>query len=236
MDLNNIRTFLNIILRDHAPERMSMTPEQFIELLNICSLLHFKKKVGLPEEYRPGMPLPRQAYEITKKLSIDLNPFKVAMGDDTPPLVVDAYGHATLPAGCYYPTAFAFRLFRNGEVDIREIDIVNDQQWFERQGNRITKPSQKYPIVQFIGGGKVRFSPFNLLRVDMTYLKLPTPAVYGYTITSDFIKYNASTSTQLEWDDINIIDIIFMFLERIGVQISRQDLIQYSNKVNTQGA
>jgi hypothetical protein len=235
MDLNDVRNFVNVILKEHSPTKVFMPPVQFVDVINQCSLIQFKKKIGLPEEYRPGQPVPRQAYEITKRLTLDLMPFKVEMGTTTTPLVVDAYGIATLPDNCYYPSAFGFRLYRNGSLDYREVDVVNDMEWGARLRNSITRPTQKYPVCNFLGNHKVRFSPINLKKVDFVYLKYPTPAVFGFTIVDGFIKYNVNTSTQLEWDDVNMIDIIMMFLERMGVIMNRADLIQHAQKVEGTG-
>lgn len=235
MDLNDVREFINVILKEQAPDKVYMSPSQFADVLNQCSLVHFKRKIGLPEEYRPGQPIPRQAFEITKKLTLDLLPFKVEMGTTTPPLTVNQFGLADIPGNCYYPAAFGFRLYRNGVLDYREVDMVNDLEWKSRLRNSITKPTQRYPICNLLGNGKIRFAPTNLGRVDFVYLKYPQAAVFGYSIQSGFIKYEQAQSTQLEWDDINMIDIIMLYLERIGVVLTRTDLLQYAQKVQVAG-
>lgn len=235
MDLNLIRGLVVIVLGDRNPTKRDMPIESFESLLHASSLTHFKKKIGLPEEYQVGMPLPRQAFELTKKITMDLLPFHVEMGTTSPSLPVDIHGIATLPIDVYYPSVFRYRYVVGTTVKHIPIDIVNDLEWNERMRNSITKGSKKYPIANFIGPNRVRFSPTDLARVDFDYIKVPTRPVFGYSTDLGFIDYNPVTSTQLEWDDVNVLDIISIFMEKMGVSISTIDIAQYADKLKNTG-
>jgi hypothetical protein len=54
-----------------------ITPDRFNDLIKIVSLDHFRDKYGLPEEYSPGRPIPREQADITLKNTDDLKAFKV---------------------------------------------------------------------------------------------------------------------------------------------------------------
>ena len=235
MDLNKIRQLIVIILGDRNPAKRDFPVEYFESGLYAASLIHFKKKIGLPEEYQVGMPLPRQAYEITRKIKMDLLPFHVEMGTTSPSLVVNDHGLAELPANVYYPSVFRYRYMVGIAVKHRPIDIVNDLEWNERMRNSITKGTKKHPVCNFIGPKRVRFSPVDLRRVDFDYVKFPNRPVFAYNIDLDYIDYDETRSTQLEWDDVNIMDVISIFMEKLGVSIGSPDIVQYADKLKNTG-
>lgn len=42
-----------------------ITPERFNELIKVVNIDLFRKKYGLPEQYQPGRPVPKEYVEIT---------------------------------------------------------------------------------------------------------------------------------------------------------------------------
>ena len=63
MTLKDIRDILVLISGDKGLT-FTFVSESFCNLLNEAQLKHFKRKLGLPEQYTPGMPISRQSYEI----------------------------------------------------------------------------------------------------------------------------------------------------------------------------
>jgi hypothetical protein len=205
-----------------------LTPEEFTDLLNVCQLVHFKKKVGIPEQPT------QQVYELTKKIGHDLRHFLVYMGRDLPPLMVDANGFATLPADCYYPSAFRFKYVKGTDVRYVAVDLVSDEQFFDRQNDYITKPTMKHPVCNVVGD-LVRFEPRNLKYVEFDYLRRPNDCYFAVDSSLGYNAYDPVNSVQLEWDDVNIIDIISLLLERIGVNMTREDIKVFGEKFKVQG-
>jgi len=54
-----------------------ITPERFNQLIKIVNLDLFKIKMGLPEEYQPGNPIPRQTIDLNSRLTSETKFLKV---------------------------------------------------------------------------------------------------------------------------------------------------------------
>lgn len=101
-----------LFLSNKSQTGNTIGPEEFCMALQVSNLKHFKKKIGLPEEYQPGSPVSRQSFEITQVITDDLMPFKVHLGSPNIPfLSVDADGYALIPNNFYYPTSLVVICF-----------------------------------------------------------------------------------------------------------------------------
>ena len=237
MDLSDVRDRLNYIIGEKKSKDHLLTPADFNNLLRVNNLKHFKKKVGLPEAYRIGLPLPPEVFEQTRKNSNDLRPFKVVMGEgDVQALRIDSNGFADIPPDLYYPSSILYKDTVNGVIKNREVDIVTDMQWLSRIHSNIKVPTRQYPVANF-RAQYIAFEPRTLRYVTFIYLRFPLDPVFAVTSTEDSgtVIYNATDSVQLEWDDINIIDIISLILEDIGISIAAQEIMAYSDKEVKEG-
>lgn len=235
MNLNEQRIVVSTIIQDKNPA-INIVPEQWDILLHLAQLKHFKRKIGLPEEYVPGAPIPAQVFEITQKISDDLIPFTFHMGRaGTPPLYVSSNGEATTPTDMYYPATMTYNLIKpGGGVEPRMVDIVNDKEWQDLTTSYICNPTKRFPIANF-KKDYIRFDPKNLQMVDFTYIKFPTKPVFAYTITNGYVEYDSVNSVELEWDEVNQLDILYILLSDLGVVATKADVFQISEKVKTKG-
>ena len=212
-----------------------MTPEMFSDMLNAASLKHFKRKLGLPEEYRPGMPLPSQAFEITKKITADMRHFKVVAGwDYAPPITVDSEGKAKYPDDYYIAAAVSYNLLKGSEIYERKVEILSDLEFLNATTSFTEKPDEFFPVCN-MQAGFIRFAPKNLLRVNMVYLRLPKKPIYKTKQEDGYTQYDDKNSVNLEWDDINKLDILILMLQDMGVSISRKDIYEYANQIKERG-
>ncbi len=233
MDLKEILRLLSYIIGLKRPG-YRLTVQGYNDLLQMANFKHFKRKVGLPEEYQPGMPLPQQSFDITQKLTDDLRRFKVFLGEDKSPLYIDSTGHAPIPDNYYYISTISYKSQKLEVIDLREVDIVTDTQWNERMTSKIVFPTKKYPIANF-QKDYIRFYPKNLNMVDMVYLRYPTNPIYMVVEDSEWNEYSSATSKQLEWSNDNIIDIISIMLGDIGINVGKPEVLQYSNQHKKEG-
>lgn len=233
MDLLDIITLINFILRVRVAEAPLLTPKNVGLLLHSASIRHFKRKIGLPEEYQPGMPLPRQAYDLTQKISEDLRIFKVNMDGVEKPLLFFTSGSAQLPSNYYYPSSIAALVEIDGQMVFRKAYFKTDDEWDEMEGSYVDVPNEEYPVVN-IQANKIRIAP-QVSRARFTYLRLPVKPVYRVTIDGHLNKYDQANSTQLEWDQINTIDVLTILLADLGVSMLRQDVLQYAEMKKQQG-
>jgi hypothetical protein len=229
MNLGDISNIISFILSDRKPD-LVVTAGEFERILHLCQLKQFKRKIGLPEEYQPGSAVPAQVYEISKVITDDLAPFKVIMGGDNPPLTLDDKGEAYLPEDFFYPSALTYKYIKTtGEIVPREVELLSDKEYNKRLASFVKRPSLKFPVGN-IYGNKVRFYPYTLKFVDMIYLRVPPKPVYGSSYGKGYQRYDSATSTELLWNDVNIIDIISLFMNELGINIPSADLISYSNQ------
>lgn len=229
MTLLEIINTINFIIGDKRPEMGLLTPNRFSTMLHIASLKHFKRKLGLPEEYQVGMPLPRQAFELTQKITEDLRRFKVVNDN-----FLFTNGVSVYPDGYYYPSSMAAVIFYDVGSMRKNVRFVTDQRWDEMNGSYVDIPNEEYPIANF-QSDTIRIAPTTITRTIFTYLRLPVKPVYAVRIQNNVSVYDPDSSVQLEWDEINQIDIITILLADLGLPLMRGDVIQIADKQKAQG-
>lgn len=229
MTLLEIINTINFIIGDKRPEMGLLTPNRFSTMLHMASLKHFKRKLGLPEEYQVGMPLPRQAFDLTQKITEDLKRFKLV--DDN---FLFTNGVAVYPAEYYYPSSMAAVIhYELGSIK-KKVRFVTDQRWDEMNGNYVDIPNEEYPIANF-QSDTIKIAPATIKQVIFTYLRLPLKPVYAVMMKGNVSVYDPEVSLQLEWDEINQIDIIMILLADLGLPLMRGDVIQIADKQKAQG-
>lgn len=236
MDLEQIRRILFTFIQNKGG-KVTLDYKGFNELLNVCQLKHFKKKIGLPEEYQPGLPLPRQVIEITQKITDDLRRFKVNHGDDLPVYKVN-HGQAVIPSNYYIVSTLVYPA-KSGD---RRIEIVTDTQFADRMNSSLIKPRMRYPIANF-QKSFIRIEPKEIRYIKFIYYRYPNRAQYSIALPDPdrdtpnwFMEYDPVTSVQLEWDDVNTVDIIHMMLQDLSITVEKRDLFQYANVKEVKGA
>lgn len=234
MNLKDIRDIIVLISGDKGLE-FSLTPEEFVDLLNNAQLKHYKRKLGLPEQYAPGMPVSRQSYEITSVLTEDLRKFKVVLGDNlTTPLTLDSSGHLIYPSDYYIVTSIIYYYVSGGNTYLRNVKILNDLQYGEAVSRVSTVPDEMFPVCNR-QATYIQFYPILTGNLSMTYLRLPVKPVWGLDTTNGYYGYDDANSVQLEWDDINIIDIISILLGDLGIPLNDGEVIQYAENIKEKG-
>jgi hypothetical protein len=112
---------------------------------------------------------------------------------------------------------------------LKGIEVVNDDELAERLESQLIPVSATTPVAQWIGQGKIQLWPKTASVGEVWYLKKPNKPVFGYTRTQRVITYDPATSVQLEWDEANINKVIFKTLSLLGVNLSDDKLMEYSN-------
>ena len=228
MTLLEIVNIINFVIGARSPD-IDLTPKRFSEMLYIASLKHYKRKLGLPEEYQPGMPLPRQSFDITQKITEDLRPFKVDMSGNG--MLMFYNGRASYPDRYYYPSSMSAM---RDDGRLKRVRFVTDQQWDEMMGNYVDVPNDEYPIATF-QNDHIQIAPQNITKAKFVYLRLPNRPVYAVKLNGNASVYDSHSSVQLEWDEINQIDIIAILLSDLGLSLKREDILQIAEKQKLQG-
>ena len=234
MTLETIRDLLSLIAGEKGISN-NFHFDDLSDMINYAQLKYYKQRVGLPEEYAPGMPLPKLSYEITARLTEDLRPFKVVIGGgSSTPVNMDTDGHLVYPADYFYPTSITYYNVTGGLTYIRKVERLNDLEYEEAVSSISTAPDEMFPVCNF-QASYIRFTPIMTGNLSMTYLRLPKDAKYVVKLTDGYYEYDAVNSIELEWGDIQIIDILAILLGDLGIPLSNQNIINYAQELKTKG-
>jgi hypothetical protein len=198
---------------------------KFNSMIPVVEIDLFKQRYGLPQEYQPGMPIPRMSYEITQKISDDVSPMKVWMGSPNgpSPLTVNTDGVANLP-----PNYVHFSSSRT--LDGYPIEMLSDSEFNERLMNPNRTPSLRYPIMTTYAR-YIQFQPKDIQQVHFVYLRLPVYAALAVTIdpNTDVEVYDSVNSRDTEFPEDMHTEYIRRMLMNMGVNLRSEIVMQYSN-------
>jgi len=231
MNLGIVRNVIASYFEGKGVQR-NVTPEDITRWINVAQLTHFKRRTGLPEEYSPGAPIPSQVVELTKRISADLRPFYEYVGYDFSTPLYLTNGVADTPSDMYYPLSM---IYHYSETVMRPIDIVGGKKFHDRIGDAIEKPTLWDPVSTFIKDN-ILLEPRTIRQIDFLYLKYPTSVLFAVKQDSGFNEYDSENSIELEWDDVNTVDIIFLVLNSLGYNLVREEVANYAEKAKIQGA
>ena len=80
-----------------------------------------------------------------------------------------------------------------------------------------------------------QFYPKTLGTAVLSYVKSAPDIVWGYTTVSGRPVYNAGTSVQPVWAEIDILEIITRALKLVGLNLQDGAVMQYANQINQTG-
>jgi hypothetical protein len=235
MNLGEIRDYTNYISRKER-NGLSCTPEEFNSILQVVSLKQFKRTYGLPEDYQPGQAIPRIAFELNQLVIDRIHRHIVRKGDpDDIPLMPDTNGQALIPADYCHYASLTYRYSADGVVTERPVDVLTVDQRAKRLVNSITAPTKKNPCCCFFKD-YIEFYPKTLQYVNFIYLRLPVTPVYGCLIDANDVEtYDPLTSTELDFDAENHMEIVNLLIQEMGINLSDDRLEAYAQKQTREG-
>jgi hypothetical protein len=78
--------------------------------------------------------------------------------------------------------------------------------------------------------GYIQFNPINISTANLIYLKKPADMVWGYTLNGSGRQvYSEALSTNPEWYDTDMNEIIYLALSYIGVNLKDPEVSQFAN-------
>lgn len=238
----------------------NIPPNMFNIAVPICVNQMVRKYYGVPEQYRPGQPMPGVSYEITQLVTDYLSQLKT---DKV--LSIDKLGQATKPSDYLHKSSVGaswVEVMPFTEGDLADADnctdtipltkaqakksvldvqwvpvtVVTDNEKYAWMQSSLRKPSKEYPICSFIGGDKIQFYPQNMKSAWFTYIRYPKQAVWNYTIGQDGLPvYNPTTSVNVELPEICFDELAATVLNRLGISIREGELSQWANITKNAG-
>lgn len=195
----------------------SIKPDLFNRLVNPAMLYVIRRFVGLPEEYRPDVPITAISYEKTQAISNTLSEIKV-----TDYMLPVSFGESIIPANYYYPIVLQYKniskdsdtkyskykkiepcdtpdtvqINRTVEANnaalkeqmlITPVPIKSTKEFVYQISNSIRKPTLDYPICSF-NYPKISVAPNTIKAIYFTYLRKPAKAIWGYTVNQQTLE------------------------------------------------
>lgn len=210
----------------------AFTPLEFQTILNYTSLLLYKKRLGVPEEYQLNSAFTKEGYAETSRILTDLSDF---VTNDT---LTYLNGITPIPSNFIYPIGMEYKVADgtcDGGYKTTLVELVDAGEAVMRRQSAL-KPLAKYPIYELVADNLV-ISPSTIRHTNFTYLSNPTEAVI-VTSTDSYtgeLIYDAVNSVELQWNDLAKLDIIVLVLRSAGINLRAQDITQAAEIIKQQG-
>lgn len=168
-----------------------------------------------------------KSYAVNQEAQDDLAPFKriyQLLPENT------TGGLVSLPESYMHFLGGYVQSFDNDRDSITytSFDIVNDDELPIRLSSQLIPITETSRIGQWVGKGKIQLWPKTPASGFTTYLKTPDAPHYSYSVLGREIVYNAGDSTQLEWDENNIMNVVIpRALSILGVAIESDNIVKY---------
>lgn len=218
MTIDEVYKFINFITKKSSAGGY-ISPEEFNLVINRAQVQYFNKLYGNQNDYRYDRPVPKISYAVTEKISNSLSPFL-----ESTTLTTDANGQAAIPA-TFFQTVSITKDINNVPYEVTRVEQ-------DRVANNLTSyydaPDSEFPIYTQLKD-KYQFYPKTQNIVyKLFYLRKPEDMVWGYTTVSGRPVYNAGTSVQPKWEDVDMNEIIYIALSYIGINLKDGDVSQFA--------
>ena len=241
MTIDELKKFVEFIARK-SQAGGNPTPSQFNIDVERSFMEWVMKRYGNPQEYQPGAPIPRVAWQDTKKITDDLrfllarHEFQVPVNGRLPVpdgTTTDLQGNV---AEAYLHGSSLRRevIKKKGDelvVNETTIDELRDSEVGSRLSSQIFKDSNACAFYN----DYIQFYPKNIGKVIFTYLRTPKKPYWGSTLSNNRPVYDPSTSVDVESPDITHNEIAMGVLGFLGISIREQQLQVYADQMKKEG-
>lgn len=106
--------------------------------------------------------------------------------------------------------------------------VLNEDEITNRRNSQIIPNTITSPFAEEITNWNYQLYPMSLQSGILSYFSRPIAPFYSYTTVSGrVIVYNAGLSTQLQWGDDEVEDLLLETLASIGINLLSSELIQW---------
>lgn len=117
----------------------------------------------------------------------------------------------------------------------RFVTPITEEELSYRLTSQILAPSTKNPVYVH-RAGKLQVFPANVFAGELVYIKRPDAPVFAYNQTGRQITYDEYYSTQLEWNDNSINNIIYRAISIGGFTLADANTSQYGDVKQKEGS
>lgn len=230
MDLKVVHDTINFYI--NKEEGAYLSPAQIDDVLD-------RAQMALFNQYHTNPKIPSKAqselYGESQRIDDALSQFKEKQTfnnaqTQTPPGVITLntdYQHLI----ALYTTSYNNSLGRNV---YSSVEVLVEDELIDRLESQVV-PVSSDPIAVMSKQNKIQLFPEVPSSGAVYYFRRPAKPVFAFTQNGRVITYNQSGSTQLEWKDMDINNIISIALSYYGLNMSNQNIVQFAELKNSQG-
>jgi len=211
MTINELRNTVFLLANQYTFGDFS--PEQFNSALALANEEYFNNELGvfsMDQEKTDNLNV------LKKRISVNLN----------------THGQAIKPSD--YAYGLAIRLASGPQQKEVEVEILSDSEWANRSSSPLISTSE-YPIAR-IDNTLIQTLGVTDNRIILYYLRQPIVPVWAYNLVSvpgsvyGRPAYDASNTVESDFQNTPTAmrEILFKTTQFLGMNIQRQDLVQYS--------
>lgn len=198
------------------------SPDEFNLVINQAQTQFLDYLLGEFQTYQVGRPISRVQYGNNETTRQRLTPFIKSAT-----LTVDGNGVVNYPSN--YQQTDTMWTSSYGRVK-----FVSQDHLASYLSSRID-PIATNPIYMLNMYG-FKFYPNTIGSAIVNYIETPNEIVWGYTVDGNGLPvYNAGTSVDPRWYDVDMMEIIARALRIVGVNLQSNVVSQYANEIKIQG-
>jgi len=202
-----------------------LSSSDFETCINQAQVSYVDYLLGQYQKYQVRRPIPIVAFGENERVRTSLAPLIY----ETIIPINSTTGIGTFPYGFIQVDAMWGQY---GYYNIR----FTEQDRLASNYHSVIDPVQTNPVYLIRHEG-FQFFPPTLGNVRMSYVSNPPSMRWGYTNNpvTGIPEYNAITSSQPVWDDVDMLNIIVRALSIVGVNLQLGVVLQYSNDIKNTG-
>lgn len=202
-----------------------------------------KAQLALFNQYHTNPKLPSQAqaalYGESQRIDDALSAFKAkyTFAPGTIPNSISSGGVVTMPANYLHLLSMYTTVYNNqlGRNVYSGVQVLSEEELIERLESQVIPVTPDDPIAIMNSSNQIQLFPETAQSGGVYYLRRPVAPVFAYTQTGRTITYNPIASTQLEWRDFDINNIISIALSYYGLNLSSQEVMQFAQVKQQEG-
>ncbi len=153
----------------------------------------------------------------------------------TATMTLDSSGAFTRPSDYFFYDvgmvySYGKDLDGNSVQQSKPLRFMSSAEWSIKRNNRFEPPTKARPIAVETSTGFLVY-PRNPFRIELNYIIIPTPPVWGFTMVSGREVYSSGGSTQFSLPEQLTNNIIWRIARYMGLAVAQPDLIQVSDKM-----
>jgi hypothetical protein len=203
-----------------------VSPEDFNLNINIAQRSFVSFLVGQYQQYQAKRPIPVVALGENERIKTSLAPLIY----ETIIPINTVTGIGAFPYGFIQVDAMW------GQYGYYNIRFTDQDRLSSNIRSVIDTPTTTNPVYLIRHEG-FQFFPFDTGSARLSYVSNPPSMRWGYTNNpiTDIPEYNAVTSSQPVWDDIDIMEILVRTLDLFGVNLQLNVVREYANQIKKGG-